>query len=80
MKYLKDIKINLNNVFVIIGNFNVKDNDWDLSYPYYSTHTDILREVTDFFNLELSTSINQVPTRYADNPSEFNSVSNLMFL
>ena len=63
-----------------MGNFNINNNNQDLSYPHHSIYTDILREVTDFFNLELSTSINQVLIRYADNPSEFNSVIDLMFL
>ena len=37
----------------MIGNLNIRDNDWNLSYLYYSTYIDILREITDSFNLEL---------------------------
>jgi len=43
-------------------------------------HADALREVADSFNLELPTPITQVPTGCADNPSESNSVIDLMFL
>ena len=27
LKYLKDTEVNLNNVLIIIGNFNIRDND-----------------------------------------------------
>ena len=42
--------------------FNIRDNNWDLVYPYYSTHTDILMEIADSLDLRLSISINQVLT------------------
>ena len=34
--------------------FNIKDNNWYPLYPYYSTHVNSLREITNSFNLELS--------------------------
>ena len=40
------------------GDFNIRDNDWDLSYPHHSTYVDVLWEVADSLNLELSTLIN----------------------
>jgi len=80
LKYLKDIEVNLSNVLIMTGDFNIKDNNWDLSYPHYSIHTDTLKEIANSFNLGLSTSINQVSTKYTDNPNESNSVIDLMFL
>ena len=40
LKYLKDIEVNLNNVLIMIGDFNIKNNNWDPLYPHYSTHAD----------------------------------------
>ena len=37
-------------------------------------------EIADLFNLERSSPINLVPTRYADNPNDSNSVIDLIFL
>ena len=31
------------------GDFNIKNNDWNLLYPHYSIHTDTLREIADSF-------------------------------
>jgi len=64
----------------MIRDFNIKDNNWNLLYSHHSTHADTLREIADLFDLELSTSINQVFTCYADNFSKVNSVINSMFL
>jgi len=68
LKYLKDTEVNLNNVLIMTDDFNMRDNDWDLSYPHHLTYTDILQEIADSFNLELSLPINQILTHYADNP------------
>lgn len=51
-----------------------------MSYPHHFVYADILRKITDSFNLDLFTPINQVPTRYADNSNEYNLVIDLMFL
>jgi len=62
LKYLKDTEVNLNNVLIIIVDFNIRDNNWDSLYSYYLTHADILQEVADSLNLELSMPIKLVST------------------
>ena len=64
----------------MIEDFNIRDNDWDSYYIYYSVYNDIFIEVADFFNLKLFSSINQVPTQYTNNPNDFNSVIDPIFL
>ena len=61
----------------MIGDFNIRDNDWDLLYLYHSIHTN---GIADSLNLELSMLINLVLTWYPDNSQDSNSVIDLMFL
>ena len=79
LKYLKDIEVNLGNILIIIKDLNIRNNDWNLSYPYHFVDANTLREI-DSFDLGLSRFINQVPIRYTDNPNKSNSVIDLMFL
>ena len=72
--------MNLNNILIITENFNIRDNNCDLSYPHHFTHVDTLRKITDSLNLEISLSIDQIPTRYMNSPQDSNSVLDLMFL
>jgi len=44
------------------GDFNIRDSNWNSSYPYYSIYTDVFREVANSFNLEISMSFLQVST------------------
>jgi len=54
LKYLKDTEVNIHNVLIITGDFNIRDSDWDPSYPFYSFYNDSLLDVVDSFNLKLS--------------------------
>ena len=54
LKYLKDTKININNVFIMTGDFNIRDIFWDLNFLYYSTYKDTFLDIADSFQLELS--------------------------
>ena len=80
LKYLKDIEVNIDNVLVMTGDFNIRDTLWDITFPHHSTISDDLMIVADSFNLVLSIPTNPCPTRYSDTVEEANLVINLMFL
>jgi len=80
LKYLKNTEVNISNVLILTGDFNIRDNIWDPLFPHHSSHCDILTDIADSLNLYMSKSTNQVPTRYADNQNDLNLVTNLMFL
>lgn len=56
----------------------------EIAIRIYHTHIIqyilILYEIADSLNIDLSTSINSVPTQYTDNLQDLNSVIKLMFL
>ena len=62
LKYLKDTKANIHNILTMAGDFNIRDSDWNLSYSFYSSHSDSLVEIVDSFNLNLFSFIQQVST------------------
>ena len=80
LKYLKDTEVNILNLLIMTGDFNIRDSIWDLSCPHYSNFSDDLMIIADSFNLELSFPTHCVPTRYADLDGRSNSVINLIFL
>ena len=59
--------------------FNIRDREWNSFYSHYLTHNDSLMEVTDSFELKLSSSVHQVPTHYTDNSNDSNSIINFLF-
>ena len=80
LKYLKDTEVNIPNLLIITGNFNIRDSIWDLSFPHHSAISDNLIIIADSFNLDLLFPTHYVPTRYSDMVSKSNSVIDLMFL
>ena len=80
LKYLKNTKVNISNLLIMTGDFNIRDNIWNLSFPHHSNFSDDLMTIADSFNLELLSLTHNVPTRYSDLDSGSNSVIDLMFL
>ena len=80
LKYLKDIEVNIDNILVMTGDFNIRNSLWDSSFPYHSSISDDLLLIADSFQLAFSTPTNPFPTRYSDTVGEANSTIDLMFL
>ena len=80
LKYLKDTEVNIGNVLIMTGNFNIRDRLWDPLFPHHSTISGNLFIIANLFNLSLSNPTNPCPTRYSDMPGEANSILDLMFL
>jgi len=78
LKYLKDTEVNINNILLMTGEFDIRDSLWDSSF--HSSISDNLIIIADSFNLALSTPTNPCLTRYSDMAGESNSTINLMFL
>ena len=80
LKYLKDTEVNIDNVLLMTGNFNIRDSLWNSSFPYHSSISDNLIIIADLFNLALSMPTNPCLTKYSNTAGEANLVINLMFL
>ena len=80
LKYFKDTEVNINNLLIITGNFNIRDSLWDPSFSHHSSISNNLIIIANSFNLDLSTPTNPTPTRYSDTEGKANSVIDLMFL
>ena len=80
LKYLKDTEVNISNVLLMTGDFNIRDSLWDLTFPFHSSISDDLIMIVDSFDLSLSTPTNPGPMRFSDTIGESNLVINLMFL
>ena len=61
------------------GDFNNRDSFWDLNFPFYSVHNDMLFNIADSFSLALSKPIENFPTRFLDNNQNSNLVLHLVF-
>ena len=80
LKYLKDTEVNINNLLVMTGDFNIRDSLWDLSFFHHSSISNNLLIIADLFNLDLLIPTNLSSTRYSDTEDEANSVIDLIFL
>ena len=80
LKYLKDTEVNINNLILMTGDFNIRDSLWDPLFPHHSSISDDLFILVDSFKLDLSTPTDSIPTRYSDTPGELDLVIDLMFL
>ena len=80
LKYLKNTEVNINNVLIMTGDFNIKDSLRDLLFSYHSIHRDTLTTIADSFQLGISNLIVQAPIRYMNNWNNSGLVINLMFL
>ena len=80
LKYLKNTEVNLSNLIIMAGDFNIRNSIWNLVFPHHSTFSDNLMIVANSFNLELLSPTHNVSTRYSDLDNSSNSTINLMFL
>jgi len=61
------------------GDFNIRDNLWDLNFPFHSIYSDMLFDIADSFSLALPKPIENFLTRFSDNDQNSNLVLDLIF-
>ena len=61
LKYLKDIEVNIDNILVMTGDFNIRDSLWNSLFPHHSFISDDLLLIADFFQLVLLMPTNPFP-------------------
>jgi len=71
---------NIDKMIILIGDFNIRDSNWDPNFQYHSIPTEDLITIADSLGLELFLPSNPNPTRFTDNPRDANSIINLIFL
>ena len=67
LKYLKNTKANINDVLIVIEDFNIRNSLWDLLLLNHFMHSELLTEIADSFQLSISNPTSQVFTRYTNN-------------
>jgi len=80
LKCLKDTKVDIPNVLIMTGDFNIRNSFWDPLYLYHSIYSNLLIDIIDSLLLELLYPTNLVPTRYLDSDRSSNLVIDPMFL
>jgi len=80
LKYLQDTEVNIDNVILMTGDFDIRDRLWDPSFPFHSSISDDLFIIVDSFDLTLSNPTKPCSTRYSDTTGESNSIIDLIFL
>jgi len=80
LKYLKDTEVNIQNLLIMAGDFNIRNSLWDPLFLHHLSISNDLIIIADSFHLSLLFPTKQVLTRYTDNINDSNSVIDLMFL
>ena len=80
LKYLKNTGVDIPNVLVMAGNFNIRDSFWNPIYPHHSFHSNLLLDITNSFSLRLLYPTNSGPTRYLNNDQSSNLIIDLIWI
>jgi len=64
----------------MMDDFNIRDSIWDFNFPFYSSHSNSLFDITDSFSLDISQPLENSPTGFSDNDHNANLVLDLVFL